>query len=198
MTGTTWAIIACGSSVQASDINQLEGRARVIVVNDSWRLCPWADVLYAADQRWWKHHQYVLTFKGERWTQQQGTVDWPEEAKLAGIQVIHSVNNPGISFDPQQIHTGMNSGFQALNLAVLWGATRILLLGVDMAILDGKRHWFGDHPRGLHRNSPYASFSKAFILAAPQLKRAGIEVINCSLRSTLNCFPKMTIAETLA
>ncbi len=196
--GETVAVIASGPSAGEAAIDLLAGRAKVIAVNDSWRLCPWADMLYAADQRWWKHHEYVTEFKGERWSQQQGTIDWPEEAKRAGIRIIQSKNEKGISFDPERIHTGMNSSFQALNLAILQGASRVLLIGLDLAVIGGRTHWFGTHPGKLERNSPYASFRKEFMVAAPQIERAGIEVVNCSLLSTLACFPKMTVAEAVA
>lgn len=196
--GETVAVIASGPSAREVDVDMLKGRARVIAVNDSHKLCPWADMMYAADQRWWQHHEYVLGFKGERWTQQQGKIDWPDEAKQQGIHVMQSANKPGISFAPDLIHTGINSGFQALNLAVLQGASRVLLLGVDLTLVRGRRHWFGDHPRILHRDSPYSIFRQTFVDAAPQLLAADIKVVNCSPVSALNCFPRMTVEEALS
>lgn len=195
--GETVAVIASGPSVRQIDVNRLKGHTKTIVVNDSWQLCPWADILYAADRRWWEYHNYVPAFRGERWTQHQGPKDWPAVAKRRGLNVINSTHKPALSFDPSLIHTGMNSGFQALNLAVLQGAAHILLLGFDLAVLDGKRHWFGDHPGCMNKASPYSSFRKAFTEAAPQLGDAGIDVVNCSMRSTLTCFPKQTVREAM-
>lgn len=186
----TVAIVASGPSLQQEQVDKLKGKARVIAVNDSWELCPWADILYAADRAWWKHHGYVKHFAGERWTQQQGHIAWPQEAKDAGLEIVVSAHRPGISFDPSIIHTGKNSGYQALNLAVLFGATKILLLGIDCTILDGKTHWFGDHPGRLKRNSPYDVFKQAFTDSSIELERAGINVINCSERSALTCFKR--------
>lgn len=195
--GEAVAVVASGPSVRQVDVNRLKGHARVIAVNDSWQLCPWADMLYAADRRWWEHHDYTPDFRGEKWTQQQGPKDWPTVAERRGLKVVTSAHKPGLSFDPTLVHTGMNSGFQALNLAVLQGASRILLLGFDLAVLDGNRHWFGNHPGRMNRDSPYSSFRKAFTEAAPQLEDFNIEVINCSMRSTLTCFPKQTVREAL-
>ena len=186
----TVAIVASGPSLQQAQVAKLKGKVKVIAVNDSWRLCPWADILYAADRAWWLHHEYVTQFTGERWTQQQGHVAWPQEAKDAGLKVVVSAHKPGISFDPALIHTGKNSGFQALNLAVLLGATEILLLGIDCTTLDGKTHWFGDHPGKLMKKSPYGVFKQAFTDSSQALDRAGINVINCSERSALTCFKK--------
>ena len=42
----------------------VQGKARVIAVNDAWRLAPWADILYACDGRWWRHHKGVPEFTG--------------------------------------------------------------------------------------------------------------------------------------
>jgi hypothetical protein len=186
----TVAIVASGPSLLKSDVDKLKGKVRVIAVNDSWRLCPWADVLYAADRAWWQHHAYVKQFEGERWTQQQGHIAWRQEATDAGLDIVVSAHKPGVSFDPSIIHTGNNSGFQALNLAVLFGATKILLLGIDCAIIDGKTHWFGDHPGKLKKNSPYAVFLRAFKFASTGLASAGINVVNCSQQSALTCFQR--------
>jgi len=42
----------------------------VLAINDAYRLAPWADWLYACDDRWWRfHHEAVAAgFQGECWT----------------------------------------------------------------------------------------------------------------------------------
>lgn len=113
------------------------------------------------------------------------------------INVIRSAPQAGVSVDPSLIHTGSNSGFQALNLAILAGASRVLLLGYDMQATGGKSHWFGDHPGSLNRTSPYAVFRKAFEDAADQIARLGVEVINCSRETSLMCFPRVALSDAL-
>ena len=193
--GETVAIVASGPSLTQSDCDLLRGRVRVIAVNDSWRLCPWADMLYAADPRWWRYHTYATEFEGERWTQNQGPRGWLDEAEAWGITVVTSKHkSTGLSLDPSYVHTGWNSGFQAFNIAVLSGATEILLLGIDLALLDGKRHWFGNHQGTLNRESPYDRFRAAFEESVPQLDQLSINVVNCSLRSSLTCFERRPLA----
>lgn len=114
-----------------------------------------------------------------------------------GINVIRSAPHSGISTDPSLIHTGSNSGFQALNLAILAGASRVLLLGYDMQPTNGQSHWFGDHPGSLNRASPFAVFRKAFEDAADQIARLGVEVINCSRETSLTCFKRAALSEAL-
>lgn len=91
------------------------------------------------------------------------------------------------------MHFGGSSGYQAINLAYLWGATRIVLLGFDCKPVDGKDHWFGQHPSGLTQIQPYSLWLENYVDLARDLKAEGVEVINCSPDSALRCFPVDTI-----
>lgn len=195
--GRTVAILASGPSLSQSEADLLRSRLPVVAVNDAYRVAPWADLLYAADADWWEHHGYAADFAGERWTQHQGRENWHRRATEAGLHVIRSRSGNGVSVDPGEIYTGSNSSFQALNLAVQAGATRVLFLGLDLSRPGGKSHFFGDHPGQLNRASPYHTFRRAFEQAAPALEGLGVEVINCSSQSALRCFPHMTVEEAL-
>jgi hypothetical protein len=175
------------------DLSPLEA-VPTIAVNDNWKRVPFAQVLYAADREWWEYHKFVPQFEGEKWTQHKGAKQWPTRANGMGLRVIRSAPSPGVSLEPGLVHTGANSAFQAMNLAVLAGASRVLLLGCDMK----GRHWFGNHPGKLHRPSPYSRFRKAFEGAAPQLVQLGVEVINCSPISAIQAYPKMPLDEALS
>ena len=118
--------------------------------------------------------------------------------KLSGAEVDGAVHVPsrdgeGLSFNPMIIHQGGNSGFQALNIAVLFGAARVLLLGFD---LHGT-HWHGRHPAGMNNpdQNNFDRWSKAFSEAVGDLKLANVEVINCSPGSALTCFPTARIQD---
>lgn len=185
-------LVASGQSAAKVDPSDL-ARAPAIAVNDSWRLVPHAEILYAADAPWWRYHDFVPDFRGERWTQHRGSAGWVDEAQARGLQVIASAPCAGVSTDAATLHTGSNSGFQALNLAILGGAKRVALVGYDM----GGRHWFGDHPGHLNRASPYATFRQAFEDAAPQIAELGVEVFNCSPCSLLTCWPRADLRDLL-
>ena len=47
--GDTCCILATGPSLTPAQAEYAKGKARVIAVNDAWRLAPWADILYACD-----------------------------------------------------------------------------------------------------------------------------------------------------
>lgn len=192
----TIAIVATGPSLRGA---RLDGLAKfpVIAVNDSYRLVPFADILYACDPPWWRYHEFAPGFHGERWTQHQGPKSWPMEAAANGLRVIRSAAGHSISTDPGLIFTGWNSGFQALNLAILGGARRILLLGFDMRRDDAASHWFGEHPAPLRRSSPYDAFVRAFHNAAAEIEALGVKVVNCSPTSAITCFPRVPLESVL-
>ena len=49
-------------------------KCRVVAVNDAYRLLPYADILYACDERWWEVHigDVRKSFYGERWSSHEG------------------------------------------------------------------------------------------------------------------------------
>jgi hypothetical protein len=102
--------------------------------------------------------------------------------------------------EPGTIGAGGNSGYQALNLAVQWGARKIILIGFDMTDRSGV-HWYGRN-RWIGANNPDQSNFKrwiaAFEKAAPVLRDMGVSVVNVSRDSALGCFPKMALDDALA
>ena len=112
----------------------------MIAVNDAYRLFPDAAVLYACDSEWWDVHGGCPDFAGEKWSSHSvdagGHNDKREVAKKYGLKLVEGRDRDGFSFDPACIHYGSNSGFQAVNLAILFGAKRIVLVGFDMRGVD--------------------------------------------------------------
>ena len=87
------------------------------------------------------------------------------------------------------IHQGGNSGYQAINLAHLWGARRIVLLGLDCGNGPaGEAHWFGQHPAPLGRVQPFDLWRAKFPALAADLAADGVRVVNASRRTSLTCF----------
>lgn len=165
----------------------------MVAINDAHRWAPWADVLYAADGKWWAHHNGVPEFTGLKFSIQQ------QSAHFAGVQVLRNEGSDGLELEPTGLRTGKNSGYQAINLAVHLGAKRILLLGYDMQVSAGQpTHFFGDHPRPLRSNSPYPMFVTLFSTLVQPLRAAGVTVINCSRQTALTQFPRMPLREALA
>lgn len=85
------------------------------------------------------------------------------------------------------MHEGRNSGYQVLNLVVLMGAARVLLLGYDMRHIEGRKHWHGDHPKKLA--NPQATFLAECARAYDTIQPLSCEVLNCTPGSAIRRFP---------
>jgi hypothetical protein len=193
----TIACIASGPTAKKAGVELLRGRAKVIAINESWQLCPWADMLYGCDWRWWFLHHGVQAFKGLKLAAEQEACNQFKEIKKV---TIVDVDCNELQFDRAgHIGAGGNSGFQCLNLAAQFGGSRILLVGYDMRI-DLGEHWHPRHYPPLsnpHPNDNLPRWRKAIDGAHKSFAQVGIEVINCSPVSLLTAYPKMTIAEAL-
>jgi hypothetical protein len=188
--GATVVCLGGGPSLTEEDVNFVRGKARIIAINDAYRLAPWADVLYACDAGWWRWHQGVPTFAGLKYALQ------PEAAIYPNVQVLENTGNHGLEEAPTGLRNGRNGGYQAINLAKHLGAVRVLLLGYDMQRgPNGKGHWFGEHPNKVQ--SPFETFIVHFNELAELVKPIGLAVINCSRDTALTCFPRMSIQEAL-
>jgi hypothetical protein len=187
---------------------RVEGRVRVIAVNDNFRRLPNADILYAADLNWWRANidDVRCGFAGERWTQYDGErlERSPQvkadcaEARALGCKLIDMKR--GVALLPlaeDRISCGANSGFQALMLARHFGARRIILVGYDMQRTGGAAHWFGQHPKGLSNGDP-RHWVKHFEATAAPLAAEGILVINCSTSTALRGFPRADLSAAIS
>lgn len=178
--------IATGPSLTQDDVDFCNGRAAVYAVNDAYKIAPWADLLYAADGTWWDVHNGAPDFAGEKWTVN------PDAAEKYHLNYI-APKSKAWSTNKSYIATGGNSGFQAMNLARVRGASKIVLLGYDYGYTD-KKHFFGDHHPLTDRHSDYALWIKLLNKAAVEID---IPVVNCSRKTAITCFPRMTIQEAL-
>jgi hypothetical protein len=196
--GSTIVVIGGGSSLTPADVDYCRGKARVIAIKEAYQLAPWADVLYAADAKWWRFYQGAPTFDGLKYSiEQNPSQDAPDWcAAWPDVAILRNKGDHGLSLDPSGLCTGHNSGYQAVNLAVHLGAAKIVLLGFDMwRGPSGEQNWFGKHPN--HVESPYPLFLQSFATIVAPLKQAGVEVLNASRFTILNGFPRVPLEEAL-
>lgn len=193
----TVVCLAGGPSLSVADVEYCRSRAAhhrpfaSIAVNNAYRLAPWADVLYAADRKWWTWHHGVPEFQGLKFALEPGADVWP------GVTVLKDTGYDGLELEAGGLRSGGNSGYQALGLAVHLGAARVLLFGYDMTLgPHGETHWHEPHPDGGVRFNPERWVPNFQTLVAP-LNALGVEVINCSRRTMLTCFPQQPIETAL-
>lgn len=190
--GQAAAIVASGASATVESVAQLRGRVRVIVVNTSYQLAPWADVLYACDLKWWDWHKGAPEFAGlkvcheikaaERYGLNRADLDQNEETKSQ------------LSMTPGVLGRGGNSGYHAFNLALQFGARRIGLLGLDFC----GRRWHGSHPNGREQAADTLErWRVRFDAAAGEAKAIGADVVNLSRVSALTAYPKLSFEDAM-
>lgn len=189
-TGETAVVVASGPSAGETDLRSCRGRARVIAVNESWRLHRDADVLYACDPGWWVYRRGVPEFTGLRITADAGAA---EHFGLRHIALEDGAHR--IMTEPGRIGDGGNSGFQAVNLAVQFGARRIALVGFDYA----GEHWHGRHDGHLAnpRTDQLALWARRLDAEADRLRGLGVEVINTAPASALRAYPTRDLSAVL-
>ncbi len=190
---STIVCLASGPSLTAEDVDYCRGRAPVIAVNDTYRLAPWANVLYACDAKWWDARQGVPAFAGLKFALRHGAAKWP------GVQVLRDSGDCGLATDPSELTNGKSSGHGGVNLASHLGAKRIVLLGYDMQYAkNGRTHFFGDHVGVLNKGeAPFEWWIANFASMVQPAKALGIEIVNCTRRTALTCFRQMSLADAL-
>ncbi len=195
--GDVAAIVASGPSAKTANVGLLKGRARVIAIKKSVELVPFADVVYGCDAPWWRSVQGLMKFQGLKLAYDRGVCG--SEYGIRKVEIPEPASNDLLFGETGRIGAGGNSGFQALNLALQFGAERILLIGFDMHGRSGE-HWYGRNNWSMCSNPTednYWRWRKAFERAAPVIAARGAEVINTSTISDLNCFPKLSIERAL-
>ena len=187
--GGTIAVLASGESMSQQVADQVHAAGiPAIVINSTFRLAPWAWMLYAADTEWWLHEKNTDAhqFAGLKVSCQP----------LRGVHQLRVSGVGGFDSSPTAVRTGHNSGYQSVHIAAHTGAKRILLCGMDMH----GGHWHGNHPHGL-RETPQESYPKwaaKFDELDDPFKSLGISVVNVTPGSAIKCFPFSTLENELA
>jgi hypothetical protein len=198
---STVVCVASGPSITAEDCAMVMAwrvadltHHRVIVINTTYQLLPWADVLYACDERWWGmyYDRVRVSFAGQLWTQ-----DEVAARRHTMLMRVRSEDRTGLSKVPGVIHDGENSGYQAVGLAYMAGAKRIILLGYDMQDHGTLSHWHGDHPKPLKAFPRFECWIRNFKTLANDLRSMNVDVVNATRRTALNCFPQLSLEAAL-
>jgi hypothetical protein len=197
--GRTVYVIAGGTSVTPADLELLKGRT-TIVLNSVYRHCPWADVMLFSDARWWRRESVLCVkelkaFKGLRVTTRA------TNRSIPGVRIINLAKGWWRARHRSLVHrvrNGQTVVVPALMLAYVRGAARIVLVGVDNSErADGRAHFHDEHPWPRTRSDYWER--KANVLQRLAERLAGkVEVINCSPITTLDCWPRMPLADVVA
>lgn len=183
-------IIAGGESVKPQEkwISKLKGR--FIAIKQSVALRPDADVMFIAGKddgrvcsRFFPLHRgSYLVARGEY-------KSVPSHTRI----LRRSIPAERLSNEPTAL-AGLDAGTSAINLAYLFGASEIILLGYDMTggrWLNGRYQHHLPYPPKRHFELHMAALPPF----AEDLKAAGVRVVNCSAISAVEVFEKRPLEE---
>lgn len=196
--GKAVAIVASGPSTKPKEVAQLMNRLPCIAIKENIDILPTANVVYGCDRAWWINAIGLPKFKGLKVTASGAVASTYPDIHLVKVTPFKE-DDKIFTKEPGVLGSGGNSGFQALNLAVQFGATRILLVGFDMN-QNYDSHWYGRN-KGAGRSNPtefnFMRWRRAYDGAAVTLRQLGVEVVNASPLTSLKSFPIVTIEDTL-
>lgn len=203
-TGRPVFIIGGGRSLHGVDLSSLKGRC-VIGCNDAYMLNP--PVVVFGDYGWWITHWRERVVDVEKGRNHPGMLAYSGLVvtncgkgiikACSRIRVMRRSQNRILV--PHQLGWFNNTGAAAVDLALQFGASRIVLLGFDMHLTDGKSNWH-ENLKDVPNVKIFNRHMAGFRLLAAELKRKApsVEVLNANPTSAMDVFPKCTLAEGLA
>lgn len=182
-------ILGGGQSVKDIDLSNLKNE-NIIAINMAFRLCE-PSIIYGMDARLWGWIEKGQMDAGDdiKFLNSKAVKVWSDitAAPLPeDIIIAPSIMRPGISTNIREgVACGTNSGFGALNLALLLGAKEIYLIGYDFY---GTR-WHKGYPQG-GQETMYGYHLQCYEAAAAQIRKEFPEqrIINTNSKSKLTCF----------
>ncbi len=188
-------ILAGGPSLNQFRDVDWAGR-NIISINNSWEFTPYTSVLYFCDKKWWVKNGDLVKkdFKGQY-------IVTLSDVQDELVMNLKNTGRTGLETTVQNgIRHGMNSGYQAINLAFLFGARRIVLLGYDMKLGPNEdTHWHAGHgaPSARVKHQLNKVFLPQFRALVKPLTVFGVEVFNATPDSALTLWPERRLEECL-
>ncbi len=188
---STIILLGSGPSLTADDVDRCRAipNTAVLAISDTYRLAPWADVLYSPDARWWEWHQDALALPCRKFAIQ--TV-------RSGVTRIAPGHRTLLETDPHYLSTGGHGGWQAINLAVHLGAASLILLGYDMQPDPSnadRHHFFGEHPNNTHVR--YSQWLPLYDDLPRQLAAVSVTVVNATRSTAIRTVPRVSLAAAI-
>lgn len=177
--GEPAVVLASGPSLTQEQIDLCEkSKIKTIAINTTWEKARFCHVIYAGDYGWWKYNSKKIDIDVERYC------CWEPASKQFGAVFV-----------PRPIQPSYNSGLNGIHIAYLKKANPILICGFDASVEKGIHH-HGPHEK---TTNPTQKRCNDWVKQARQLKNIceGTEIINCSIESRLDAFPRRPLEEML-
>lgn len=189
--GQTVYVLGGGPSARPH-VDKLRGQ-HLIVVNASWTVAPFAEVLFFADSRFWGQYgaEIKASFPGLVVSCSGGVSD-------PGVKSVRRDKPPKILPDQLGVTMARTSLTGAIVLAAKAGAAKVVLVGADGQLgPDGTRHNHEVKYPWSFMTSSYVKQQAELASVAGPLRRMGVTVVNASPGSAFNMFPAVDLDNEL-
>jgi hypothetical protein len=191
---STVFILGGGPSLADVDLERLHSQ-RCIGVNQAYKLGPWVDVCYFGDCGWYGQNlPGIRSFAGLKIT---SCARCPER----GWKHVHRVRRTkatGIESKYRDaIAWNNNSGASAINIAYWLGAKKIILLGFDMRLKNGRKNYHDDYHHDAKNPELFAKHLRGFPQIARDAEELGVEILNATPDSAITAFSFVDLNDIL-
>jgi len=206
--GSTVFLLGGGPSVVGQDLcsNLIERLMdkNVLGINNAVYL-PCTDVLFFGDAKWyWWNKKAVESFQGPKYTIDRGSVldvakgKNPTVRYEPGLTYVKYKYGAGTIFHKPVLSYNGSSGGCAISLAILMGATRLVLVGYDGKGAGSARNWMKHYKES--EKDMYSCIVSRTSRVAKFLPRRwpSIKVFNANPDSEIRGFPKVSIEKALS
>jgi hypothetical protein len=192
-------IVGGGSSLSGFNFNLLKDKC-VIAINRSFLHVPFAQVLYFSDYRFYMWATGKIGGDKELidgYMKYNGLIySIAPKIKDPKVKLLRNTGKTGFDTTNGNLKHGGNSGYAAINLAYHLGAKRIILMGYDMKIINGKFHFHKGYLSKQNQNI-YKRFIEPYKYIADIADQLNLRIFNTSMNSDLSYFKKLKIENFL-
>jgi len=213
--GETAIVVGTGPSLtpellqRCNDLRR-EGAVRIFGANRAWEVVE-CDVVHGCNHQFWDlwWPKGLGEYPAEKWTTRLEL-----RGKYAGLNYIEERWADGLSTDPSYIHAHHGTGPQLVNIAYLYGCSKLILIGWDMTFgpkrdpsdqrrtYIGKRRYLGEDPLTADHwpmTGPEGQLEGLIReMETIHPEDYGIQIINATAGSAMRCFPMMSFDDALA
>lgn len=189
-------IVGTGPSLKGFNLFQLKGAGWVLACKESMFDLPFADAIFGLDIPWMRtRHDYLA----ERAKGCEVYLSAPDQRlhlfrNIPGAVYLKRMRSADtFIMDPEAIECGGNSGFGAINLALLKHAKEIYLFGFDyteghynQAKYDEREAW------GAASMNYFPRWATTFDGTVDQLKRLKVKIWNASPDSNITAYERIS------
>lgn len=189
-----YCLVGGGPSIQGIDLASIPSAWTVVAINDAVKhVRAWA--FFTVDGTYFDRPNPLGNHRGHSFIAiPEGRFDALRLGeRFPTLLRWDRVHAPGLSERYGIIRCG-DSGYGALNFAVLLGARRVVLLGFDLVPSPKNSHAFRES-NGRYTSKDCERRVAQFASAVPRLYDLRVEVMNVNPDSAIDCFPRIAPEE---